>query len=69
MIAIDTEGIKYIIPNNITKRYRPKNWNIPKSKAYSSKMKEIDIDNDSVGNDKRYWEFVAGEMLKLKGNK
>ena len=66
MRVIDTEGVKYNIPNRIEKRYRPPMWNIPKSKAYASKQKDLEIDNDSVGNDRKYWEFVASEMLKLK---
>jgi len=66
MKVIDTEGVKYNIPNRIEKRYRPPMWNIPKSKAYASKQKDLAIDSDSVGNDRKYWEFVASEMLKLK---
>jgi hypothetical protein len=66
MIGLDTEGVKYNIPNNPKKRYRPITWNIPKSKAYGSKQKDLEIDSDSVGNDRRYWEFVASEIQKLK---
>jgi len=65
MTLLDTEGKKYNIPNKIEKRYRPLMWNIPKSKAYSSKQKDLEIDSDSVGNDKRYWEMVAKEILEL----
>lgn len=66
MKVIDTEGVKYNIPNNPKKRYRPSMWNIPKSKVYASKQKDLEIDSGSVGNDKRYWEFVASEMLTLR---
>ena len=62
MRIIDTEGVKYNIPNKIEKRYRPPMWNIPKSKAYASKQKDLAIDSDSVGNDMRYWEMVAREI-------
>lgn len=65
----DTEGKKFNIPDNPKKRYRPSTWNIPKSKAYRSEYKDLEIDSDSVGNDRRYWEFVASEILTLNKGK
>jgi len=62
MVVIDSEGVKYLIPNNSKKRYRPSIWNIPKSKAYTSKQKDLEIDSDSVGNDISYWHMVAREI-------